>query len=481
MSFEPDEPRGVQKPRIQHLPPAVKSAGPYATELAAAAGLHLDPWQRLVLDGGLGERADKRWAAFEVSLIVARQNGKGAILEALELAALFLFEERLVLHSAHEFKTAREAFLRTRGLIDGCDDLRKRVYRVYAAHGEEGIELLDGARLRFIARSKGSGRGFSPDRVILDEAHNLSLESMAALMPSLSARKNPQIWYTSSPGDYLVAPCEQLARIRRRAVRGGDPSLAFFEWSAPYDENGQLLVERDDPRVWAQANPALGIRITHEQTANELRSIPTKFDIERLGVGRWPFEDDGERVIPAEIWEASLDPDSDVLDPVAFSIDMTPERSHVAVAVAGRRTDNRQHVEVVEHRGGTRWVKDEVVRLQATHNSLGFWIDRRSPAGSLMAELQEAGVEVREMSTTDVVKACGNLYDAALEDRLVHIGQPTLDAALAAARKRRLGDAWAWDRTRSNADICPLVAVTNALHGYQTSVGADYDVLASVY
>jgi phage terminase large subunit-like protein len=459
----------------------VTNAGREAVALAAAAGLHLDPWQKRVIEGGLGERADGRWSAFEVGLIVSRQNGKGAILEAVELAALFLFGERLVLHSAHEFKTAHEAFLRFAGLVEGSPELKKRVHHITHSHGEEGVTLKDGARLRFIARSKGSGRGFSPQRVILDEAQNLSMDSMSALLPALSAQSNPQIWYTATPGDYLVAPCDQLARIRRRALAGGDPSLAFFEWSAPHDENGQLVMSLDDPKGWAVANPALGIRITHEQIRNELRSIPTKFGIERLGVGNWPFTADGERVLPAETWAGCQDRGSQVLDPVAFAVDMTPERSHVAVAVAGQRADGRLHVEIVEHRGGTRWVAGELRRLQAEYNALGFWFDRRSPAGSMMAELQDAGVEVREMNTADVVKACGNFVDAATEDRLRHIGQPILDAALAAAQKRRVGDAWALDRSRSGADICPLVAATNALHGFNTSQAPNYDVLASFY
>jgi hypothetical protein len=56
------------------------------------------------------ERADGKWAAFEVGLNVARQNGKGSILEARELAGLFLLGERLIIHSAHEFATSLEAF-----------------------------------------------------------------------------------------------------------------------------------------------------------------------------------------------------------------------------------------------------------------------------------------------------------------------------------------------------------------------------------
>ena len=85
------------------------------------AGLELDPWQRYVLDVALRVRPDDRWAAFEVALIVARQNGKGAVLEARELAGLFLDlpDEKLILHSAHEFKTCSGAFPQGSGTYPG--------------------------------------------------------------------------------------------------------------------------------------------------------------------------------------------------------------------------------------------------------------------------------------------------------------------------------------------------------------------------
>jgi hypothetical protein len=125
------------------------------------AGLVLDPWQAFVLEHALGERADGRWAAFEVGVVVSRQNGKGAILEARELAGLFLLGERLVVHSAHQFDTSLEAFRRLLGLIEDTPDLDRRVKRVSRSHGEEGIELKGGQRIRFRTRTKGGGRGFA--------------------------------------------------------------------------------------------------------------------------------------------------------------------------------------------------------------------------------------------------------------------------------------------------------------------------------
>jgi hypothetical protein len=64
---------GDQRPRIESVPPRLSSAGLEAVELAASAGIDLDPWQAHVLEQSLGERRDGKWAAFEVGLIVSRQ------------------------------------------------------------------------------------------------------------------------------------------------------------------------------------------------------------------------------------------------------------------------------------------------------------------------------------------------------------------------------------------------------------------------
>ena len=95
-------------------------------------------------------------ASFEVALIVPRQNGKGSILEALELHALYRDPDcRLILHSAHEFKTAKEAFRRVTALIEESDLLRAQVAHIRYTTGEEGVELRDGSRLKFVPGRPG--------------------------------------------------------------------------------------------------------------------------------------------------------------------------------------------------------------------------------------------------------------------------------------------------------------------------------------
>jgi hypothetical protein len=488
----PAAPSGHQRPRILSVPSSVNTeSGREAVELAASAGLILDPWQRLVLEHGLAEREDGKWSAFEVGAIVSRQNGKGSILEARELAGLFLFGERLILHSAHEFKTAQEAFRRILFLIENTDDLRRLVARIRTSHGEEGIEMRTGQRLRFVARSTGSGRGFTGDCIILDEAYNLPDSSMEALMPVVSARPNPQLWYTSSAADRDLAPCEPLARLRRRGIKGNDPGLAFFEWSI--DAHTEFCAAdcsaHDDPadvQSWARANPGMGIRISAEHIAREHASMgDVGFARERLGVGNWPSPGLDWSVISQEAWDALADPLSQLADPVAFAVDVTPDRTHAAIGAAGRRPDGLLHIEVVEHKTGAAWIVPRLLELRERWHPCAVVADGGGPAGFLVPQLEAAGVELAKPTARDAGQACGAFYAGVTDARnLRHRADPSLAAALSGAQKRELGEAWAWARKGVSVDISPLVATTLALWGFATHahlLEAPYDTLESIF
>src|ERR1039458_6273197 len=114
-------------PRIRQAPPYVSSAGQEAIDAYELTGQRLDPWQKATLIDACGERVDRRWAAFEVSINVARQNGKDEILLARELAGLFVWGERLIGHSAHLFDTAMEHLERLLTLIEDVPEFSKRI------------------------------------------------------------------------------------------------------------------------------------------------------------------------------------------------------------------------------------------------------------------------------------------------------------------------------------------------------------------
>jgi Phage terminase-like protein, large subunit len=501
---------GARDPRILVHPESERTAGRVAVDLAFRAGLRLDPWQSLVLERSLGVDADGRWSAFEAGLIVARQNGKSAIFEARCLAGLFLFDEELILYSAHEFKTSAEIFRRVLALIEGTPDLRKRVKAVARSKGEEGIELLPtracprGQRLRFVARSTNSGRGFSADCTIWDECQNLPDASVDAMMPTLLARPNPQLWYGGSAPDKELAPCEQITRVRRRALDGPADRLAYFEWSAELcgDQCGPGCEEHDDPAdplTWAKCNPALGSgRVTVEGVAKLHASMSYRgFARELLSVGNYPVEDGGWDVISEAAWQATaasliyddaghvVGADSHPEDPVAFAVDVTPDRSMACIAIAGARSDGLTHLEVVDHEPGTAWVVGRIQGLIAKWKPCAVALDPGGPAGSLVADFEAAGIELTTTKARDVAAACGALYDAVVRPpdapegwapSVRHIPHPALSGALSGAGKRPLGDAWAWDRRGVSVDISPLVAVTLARWAYASRPHEEDDV-----
>lgn len=476
---------GVQEPRVRTVPAYESSRGVEAVELARSAGLVLDPWQELVLVDALGCREDGRWASFEVGVNVPRQNGKGGIIEARELAGLFVFGERLILHSAHEFATATEARLRMEELLEGSEELSRQVKSINRSHGAEGFTLKSGQRLQYRTRTKGGGRGFGCDGLILDEAMVLPEAFIGALLPTLSARSmtgNPQVFYAGSPVDQLVHEHGIVfARIRERGLRGDDPSLAYFEWSASdaFDEDDKPITpDRLDDELlssaasWAEANPGLGIRISEAHVAKELRSMDARtFAVERLGVGDYPVTDgSGASVIDIDKWDALAESGSELVDPVALAIDVSPDRASAAISAAGSRPDGLAHVEVIDHRRGTGWVVDRVVELVEQHEIAGVFCDGVGPASSLIPELEQRGVTVDTTNATGYGQACGSMFDLVEQERLRHLGSSELRAAVKGAAKRPLGDAWAWSRKSSSVDITPLVSATLALWGAATTV-----------
>lgn len=465
---------GAQSPRILHVPPFVSSTGREAVELSAMAGLALDPWQEFVLENALGERPDGSWSAFEVGVEVARQNGKGGILEARELAGLFLLGERLIVHSAHEFPTAEAALERMAVLIECCPDFDRRVKTIKRSHGQEGIYLKGGQALRYRTRTKGGGRGLSADCVVLDEAMHLPDAVLSALFPTLSARENPQLWYTGSAVDQETMDNGVVfARLRARALRGEDPKLAYFGWSPDIDSPSVVdEASARDPEIWAQANPALGIRISEEYVAAEQRSMGARgFAVERLGVGDWPATDgEADGKISNASWKLGEDAESSCSDPVCFVFDVPPDRSSASVGVAGWRADGLPHVEIVESHPGVDWVGGRLSELVAAHNAVAVLYAQRSPAESLVPGILKKAPELdlTPVDNNDHAQACGVFFDAVEQGALKHLGQPELAQAIRGAATRPLGDAWAWARKSSSVNIAPLVAVTLAFWGLTT-------------
>jgi hypothetical protein len=455
-------------PRLLHRPGrAVGSLGPEVVELAGEFGLELDDWQALFLECALAIDPRGRWESFEVGGTVPRQNGKGGIIEARVLGGLFLLEEPLLTYTAHEFKTAQEHFLRIQNLIDAAPArYRKRVKTVRKTTGSESIIMHSGHRLRFLARSAGSGRGFSGDVVFFDEAMILYAATVGALLPTMSARTKvtpggPQLWYTGTAGKGEQAAV--LAGVRDRAIAGGDEGLFFAEWAGgtPDDHAGHD-VDLDDVAEWERSNPAIGYGRIETEFVRRERASMTDDEFARERLGLWGTGALRGAIDP-DVWRALGDAQSKPAGQVALAVDVPPEGRRASIARAGLRADGKVHVEV-DVRPGTGWAVEALAALSKKRGA-AIVLDGGSRAAALIPGLVAAGVTPVVYSTRHVVTACSGFMDRVDEDGLRHTAQPELAIAVDAARRRKVGDAWAWHRRDTSVDISPLVAATLAVHG----------------
>lgn len=506
-------PRGAQVPRVSRHPDYEFSEAEDAILLAGAAGLVLDDWQRYVLERGLG-RANGKWSASRVGCWVPRQNGKGGIIEALELFWLFGSRERLILHSAHEYKTAQEAFLRIRDLIQACPDLDRMVNLYRSGAGEQGIELTKkagGSRLRFVARSNSSGRGFSGDKIILDEGQYIEEAMMAAMLPTLSARPDPQVWFFGTPPEKPDAWVYGL----RSEGETGKPRLAWFDWGTdlnPLDpHNAPRWLDRD---LWFETNPAAGIRIDEETIEDESgpAGLGATFPMERLGA--WLPYDGDAGLLDAKVWAAMADAAAKRAAgaDIALAFDVTPLRDHASIALYSVTDSGRELMQLIDHRPRTDWLVDRLVELRSVLNPICLAYEAKNGAHAFLPDLKVFGIvrpadredwdqeprrgDLLELDTGMAVDAVGQFIDgfrapplevgAQKVPRYVHADQEPLNTAVKGAVSRPVGDGGqiAWGRKASEVNIGPLQAITEARYGYlawKDIVREDYDVLDSVF
>ena len=440
---------------MRHAPQTVRSnAWEDVSDLCSALGLHLDEWQEEVLRAGLAERSDGRFQVRQIATSAPRQQGKTQLIVARALAGLLLFDERIIIVSAHRQDTARETFYRLVQLIEDNPNLEERVDFIARSEMREFIRMKSGQEIRFKARSTGAGRGFSCDCLLLDEAQILGAAAWSAILPTMSARPNPQVWLFGTPPTEND-DAEVFERFRASGIEGKESKIAYLEWSAERED------PIDDPATWAKANPAYGTRIEHEAIATELASMSEEqFRLERLGI--WPEMGRHIPFMRPSEWRA-LQADGPKADtaPVALGVDM----SHgMQISVAGAWVVGETvHLEEVwagtDVAAAMQWI------VTAAGRRTEVVIDDLSPAAQMIPELVSRRVRVRRSTARDMTKGCLLFETRAKSGLLSHSGQPQLASAVAGARKRPIGDAggWGWDRRDATVSIHPLVAGTLAL------------------
>jgi hypothetical protein len=392
--------------------PSRDTLGGAVAAIAEQLGTPLMPWQRQVADVAMElDPATGLLAYGEVDATLPRQSGK----TTLELGVL-----------VHRCRT----WARSRALYSAQDRIHARAkweddhvatldrspfageYRVRYQRGDEAIRWHNGSRHGITAPGEKAGHSDVLDLAVVDEAWGLEDSRLEqGLSPTMITRPQPQLWVVSTAGTHRSVYLRgKVERGRARAAAGQVGTVAYFEWAAP------VGADPTDPATWRACMPALGHTVTEARIAEFERLELADFC--RAYLNWWPGEIPADWLVISEAdWRALADPQSTAVDPVSFAADVTPDRSAAAIGVAGLRADGLEHSEVIDHRPGTSWVAPRLVDLAERWNPCAVVVDDTGPAGSLVAPLEAAGVEVIKPTTKARAAADSGFYDAVTDSR----------------------------------------------------------------
>lgn len=462
---------GKQTPRIQVEPKRTGSDGEGASMLMTAYGLTLDDWQKTVIDCWLGTDENGQYTVTSAGLCVPRQNGKNVVLEAREFYGLVINGEK-ILHTAHQVRTSKKSFRRLVAMFEDKrhPEIQALVKRIRYTNGEESIELTNGGSIEFSARSRQAARGFAGiSLVVFDEGQELTDDQLEAIMATLAASESGyrQLIYTGTP-PYPGCPGEIFKR--RRDVCTKNPGLhdAWHEWSV----EGQLeKIKLDDVQLWYDTNPALGIRLTEDFTAEEMRSMsPDGFLRERLGWWTPETEHEVQYAISRDAWEKCKSSELKPEGKTAFGVKFSPDGYEVTICGAVLPENGPARVSLLDQKTtghGLQWLADF---LNARYQSAScVVIDGTNGADLLIDKIapiwKQKGSIMRPKYKQVIAAADVMLEAIATESLTWYEKQESLNDSAITATKRKIGGGYGFGGENSG----PIEAASLALWGVKTS------------
>lgn len=412
-----------------------------------------------------------------------RKNGKSTLGAALALYALVgMGEEGAQVYSCAGDRTqASIVFNEAKRMVQAEPQLAS-VIRVQRWH-------LEGPRnsiYRVLAADAKLQQGLNPSFVIFDEVHvQPNRDLWDAMVLGMGARARPMIVGITTAG-YDEG---SLAFDLYTRGRAGE---FYFWWREP----ASIGADWRDPKVWAEANPALGDFLFLEALTEDVRITPES-QFRRYHLNQWVNSETAW--LPHGAWGDASDRELDPKLPVCVGIDLGTRDDSTAVVTAQRQADGVtvlrarfwQNPYPVGHSLRDEWEFDvETVvaylrELRTKFPAAAVRIDDRTIPGPAFCydpwgfaipaqKLRLEGLAMIDVPQTDqrMVPAARTFYDLIVEGRIAHDGDATLAAHLRNVTPLERGDrGWRLTKPRgSSRKIDGAIAATMAVFQAQAPV-----------
>ncbi len=441
-------------------------------------GFRFDPWQAWVLIHMLELNEDGTFRFRTYLLLVARQNGKTTLMQALTLWALFTGRVRLVVGTAQDLDVARESWESCRIMIEEDATLCKRAPRgfIKTGNGKEEIKLKIKKKGKWIyprykikATNADAGRGIPGVGILLlDELRtHKDHQAYAALSNTTMAVPNALMVGMSNAG---TADSIVLNELFELAQSGEDPTLGFACYSAPTDD-------LDDLAGRAEANPSLGYgRLTMralESARNKARKslkAQAVYLVENLC--RWVEAMD--YALDPVAWRGSvLKADLEEFRAARWygSLDVSLDGGHVSLVIATPDPGGAVRVWVAKTWEDVQAARQELPATLAALKLRRLAWCPSGPTAELGAVIRQAGRKAGSLRGTELVEYQGVKLSeatmglaAAVKARQVwHQDEAVLNAQVAGCSKLWQGDRYVFTR-RGAGHADAVYALAMAVH-----------------
>jgi phage terminase large subunit-like protein len=419
---------------------------------AKQVGYPLERWQARIIAACFADEP-------EALILLPRGNGKSTLLAALAVHHLLTVERPAIYCAASSRDQARVIY-------EAAREFAERAGGVTLRH----LELrVPGGHLRVLPSEALKVHGLTPSLSILDEYHAHATDDLyLALRTALLKREGSRLVTISTAPESAATPLGILrARalgqprvIRRGALIEADGGgIAFREWSVPDGEDATpARVKKANPASW----------ITLDALRSQRDALPPhaweRYHANRI-VGRvnaW---------LPPGAWQACAgQPSFEPGETITVGCDLGGgERSTSAVAwISEPREDGRRHVGVEIFDGeasGTEageFVIELCDRFAVREVAADPW-----QSNLLLDALEQRGITAVAVPQSDarMIPASERLHRAVIEERLLHDGDATLAAHVAAAVAKSTRRGWRLHRTGSepiDATIALAIALDRA-------------------
>lgn len=273
----------------------------------AGRPLILEDWQRAIFANLFGwKRADGTRRYRRTYIEIPRKNGKSTLSAGIALLGLYIdAEPGAEVYScaadkeqaAIVFEIAKQAVLRSEPLARRST-LYKSAIEVRDPH--TGIPT---AFYRVLSSEAYSKHGLNPSLVVMDELHaQPNRELWDVMRTGMGARRQPLLCAITTAGYDRQSICYEQRKLSEQIAAGiiEDPSYLPIVYAADAEDDWEA------PEIWRKANPNLGVSVSEEYIADEVRqakNVPATLNtFLQLHLNVWTTQ--RTRAIDPNAWDA---------------------------------------------------------------------------------------------------------------------------------------------------------------------------------